>query len=76
MAKRNMEHGSPRRKGRPAISVHQPFAYAIMHLGKDVENKPMLTHHHGRILIQASLRVERDEALNCKLDPDELPTGA
>jgi hypothetical protein len=27
-------------------------------------------------LIQASLKVERDEALKLKLDPDELPTGA
>jgi hypothetical protein len=59
-----------------AISVRQPWAYAILHLGKDVENRPMRTHFRGRILIQASLTVERDEALALKLDPDELPTGA
>jgi hypothetical protein len=58
-----------------AISVRQPWAHAILHLGKDVENRPMRTHFRGRILIQAALRVERDEALRFKLDPDDLPTG-
>jgi hypothetical protein len=36
----------------------------------------MRTHYRGRILIQASLQVEREEARKLKLDPDELPTGA
>lgn len=58
-----------------AISVRQPWAHAIFHLGKDVENRPMRTHFRGRILIQAALRVERDEALRFKLDPGDLPTG-
>lgn len=58
-----------------AISVRQPWAYAILHLGKDVENKPLRTDYRGRILIQASLTVERDEARKLGLDPDELPTG-
>jgi hypothetical protein len=59
-----------------AISIRQPWAYAILHLGKDVENRPMQTHYCGRILIQASLKVEEDEARALKLDPDELPIGA
>jgi hypothetical protein len=59
-----------------AISIRQPWAYAILHLGKDVENRPMRTHYRGRILIQASLKVEDEEARKLKLDPDELPTGA
>ncbi len=59
-----------------AISIWQPWAYAILHLGKDVENRPMRTHYRGRILIQASLTVEDDEDRKLKLDPDELPTGA
>ena len=59
-----------------AISIRQPWAYAILHLGKDVENRPMRTHYRGRILIQASLKVEKDEARELKLDPDELSTGA
>jgi hypothetical protein len=36
----------------------------------------MRTHYRGRILIQASLKVEEEEARELKLDPDELPTGA
>ena len=59
-----------------AISIRQPWAFAILHLGKDVENKLMRTHYRGRILIQASLKVEREEARKLKLNPDELPTGA
>ena len=59
-----------------AISIRQPWAYAILHLGKDVENRPMRTHYRGRIFIQASLKVEEHEARELKLDPDELSTGA
>ena len=36
----------------------------------------MRTHFRGRIIIQASLKVEREEAHRLGLDPDELPTGA
>jgi hypothetical protein len=36
----------------------------------------MRTHYRGRILIQASLKVEEEEARKLKLDPDVLPTGA
>jgi hypothetical protein len=36
----------------------------------------MRTHYRGRILIQASLQVEREEARKLKLDPDELRMGA
>ncbi len=58
-----------------AISVRQPWAYAIMHRGKDIENKPMRTDYRGPILIHASLTVESREARKLKLDPDGLPTG-
>ncbi len=58
-----------------ALSVRQPWAYAILHLGKDVENRSWRTHFRGRLLIQVSLKVERAEALKLKLDPDDLPTG-
>ena len=58
-----------------ALSIRQPWAHAILHLGKNVENRPWRTHYRGRILIQAALKVERDEALKLRLDPDELPTG-
>lgn len=59
-----------------AISIRQPWAHAILHLGKDVENRPMRTHYRGPILIQASLKVERKEAEKLKLDPDQFSTGA
>jgi hypothetical protein len=59
-----------------ALSIRQPWAYAILHLGKDVENRPWRTHRRGRILIQASLKVARGEALQLELDLEELPTGA
>jgi hypothetical protein len=59
-----------------AISIRQPWAYAILQLGADVENRPMRNHYRGRILIQASLRLEDDEVPKLKLDADELPTGA
>ena len=59
-----------------ALSIRQPWAYAILHLGKDVENRPWRTHRRGRILVQASLNIERDEAEKLRLDPDRLHTGA
>jgi hypothetical protein len=59
-----------------ALSVRQPWAHAILRLGKDVENRPWRTHYRGRILIQAALKIELDEALKLKLNPDKLPTGA
>jgi len=58
-----------------ALSVRQPWAHAILHLGKDVENRPMRTHYRGPILIQSSLKVVRDRALELGLDPDALPVG-
>jgi hypothetical protein len=59
-----------------AISIRQPWAHAILHLGKDIENRRVRRHFRGRILIQASLKIEHDEARKLKLDPDRLLTGA
>ncbi len=36
----------------------------------------MRTDFRGRILIQASLKVERADAEKLRLNPDGLPTGA
>jgi len=36
-----------------AISIRQPWAYAIIHLGKDVENRTWKTDFRGRVLIHA-----------------------
>jgi hypothetical protein len=62
-----------------ALSIRRPWAYAILHLGKDVENRVMPIYYRGRILIQASLIVDRDGCRELDLDPDDrrkLPIGA
>jgi hypothetical protein len=37
-----------------AVSIHQPWAHAILHLGKDVENRTWRTNHRGPLLVHAS----------------------
>lgn len=37
-----------------ALSVHQPWAFAILHLGKNVENRRWQTTHRGPLLVHAS----------------------
>lgn len=52
-----------------AISVRQPWAFAIIHLGKDIENRSgaaiirggMAAHKGNRIAIHASKGMNRDE---------------
>jgi hypothetical protein len=49
-----------------AISVRQPWAWAIVHLGKDIENRSWPTRLRGPVLIHASkgmTRGEYDDAL-------------
>jgi hypothetical protein len=36
------------------LSVRQPWAWAIIHAGKDVENRPRRSHYRGPLLIHAS----------------------
>ena len=40
------------------LSVRQPWAWAIIHGGKDVENRNWLTHHRGRIAIHAGVKFD------------------
>ena len=42
------------------LTVRQPWAYAIMHLGKDVENRArnIVGKYRGPLLIHVSLTVE------------------
>ena len=42
-----------------ALTIRQPWAYAILHLGKDVENRVWRTHYRGPLLIHAAARHER-----------------
>lgn len=38
----------------PALSIRQPWAWAIINLGKDVENRTWKTNYRGPVLIHAS----------------------
>lgn len=37
-----------------AISIRQPWAWMILHAGKNIENRTWETFHRGRVLIHAS----------------------
>lgn len=37
-----------------ALSIHQPWAWAILHTGKDIENRTWRTHHRGPMLVHAA----------------------
>lgn len=44
-----------------ALSVRQPWAWMIIHGGKDIENRDWGTSFRGRILVHASKGMTRDE---------------
>lgn len=44
-----------------AISIRQPWAWMIIHGGKDIENRDWPTRFRGRVLIHASKAMTRDE---------------
>lgn len=44
-----------------ALSVRQPWAHAIVHLGKDIENRTRRFGHRGLTLIHASAGITADE---------------
>lgn len=37
-----------------ALSIRQPWAWLILHAGKDIENRDWATRRRGRVLIHAS----------------------
>ena len=39
-----------------AITVHQPYAWAILHGGKTIENRARISHHRGPVAIHAGTR--------------------
>jgi hypothetical protein len=63
-----------------ALSIRQPWAHAILHLGKDVENRTWPPHWAGLLLVHASKTVDVDAVqylIECGYDlPDPLVTGA
>lgn len=44
-----------------ALSIRQPWAWLILHAGKDVENRSWPTRFRGRFLIHAAKGMTRDE---------------
>jgi hypothetical protein len=50
--------------GLKALSVRQPWAHAIIHLGKDIENRTWPTSYRGPVLIHASKSMTRGELMD------------
>ena len=44
-----------------ALSIRQPWAWLILHAGKDIENRDWPTRFRGRFLIHASKGMTREE---------------
>ena len=44
-----------------ALSIRQPWAWAIVHAGKDIENRSWSTSYRGPVLIHAAKGMTRDE---------------
>jgi hypothetical protein len=59
-----------------AISIRQPWPWAIINAGKDIENRSWPTKVRGRVLIHASLKTDDDEFAACLDLLDEIqPIG-
>jgi hypothetical protein len=41
-----------------ALSIQQPWAWAILHAGKDIENRTWPTSIRGSVLIHAGLKID------------------
>jgi len=62
-----------------AISVQQPWAWAIIHVGKDIENRSWRTHYRAWVAIHASARPQREWSMPRgvrKPSADKLELGA
>jgi hypothetical protein len=56
----------------PALSIRQPWAWAIVHAGKDIENRDWSTRFRGRFLIHAGLYVPDEYDAEDLLDASGL----
>ena len=45
-----------------AVSIHNPWCWAILHAGKNVENRSWATRHHGPLLVHAALSLKSLDA--------------
>ncbi len=44
-----------------ALSIRQPWAWLILHAGKDIENRQWAAHHRGELLVHAAKGMTREE---------------
>lgn len=63
-----------------ALTIRQPWAWAIIHGGKDIENRSWNTHHRGPLVIHAGKALERESLeacgeLACRKMPAEFDRG-
>jgi len=42
------------------LTIRQPWAWAIIHCGNDIENRSWSTKHRGRLLVHAGSAFESD----------------
>ena len=45
----------------PVLSIRQPWPWAILYAGKDIENRSWYTSYRGPILIHAGKRLDADD---------------
>lgn len=50
----------------PALSIRQPWAWAIVNVGKDIENRCWPTRFRGRFLIHAAKGCTQDEYIGAR----------
>lgn len=65
---------------RHAISLQQPWAYAVLHLGKNIENRKWSTKFRGPIVIHASKKIDREAEVwlfrnGYQFPSEKYPTG-
>ena len=62
-----------------ALSIRQPWAHAILHLGKDVENRTWTTGHRGLLVVHAPKGIQYYAGAHIEAFkdlPDPMVTGA
>ncbi len=62
-----------------AITIKQPWAWAIIHNGKDIENRTWKTKYRGKILIHAGKQIDKNapkELLQMFFKQNKDPLGA
>jgi hypothetical protein len=62
-----------------ALSIKQPWAWAILHAGKDYENRTWYVPHTGLLAIHAGKKIDKEGLLWLHkqgiMPPANLPTG-